>query len=148
MNKEGQVFSPFGRKLKLKQVNNYYRFNIKDKIKGHYYVKVHRLCAYQKYGEKIFESGVQVRHLNGNSLDNSYGNIGIGTSSANRLDICPKKRKALASNASKNLRALTDEDLTEFWRDRNNGMSYKELSNKYKIAKSTISYIINGKTYK
>lgn len=46
----------------------------------------HRLQAYQKFGDKIFQKGIEVRHLNGNSLDNSYDNIGIGTLTDNRRD--------------------------------------------------------------
>ena len=45
-------------------------------------VHVHRLQAYQKFGQAMFQEGIQVRHLNGNKLDNSWNNIAIGTASA------------------------------------------------------------------
>lgn len=40
---------------------------------------IHRLQAYQKFGDKIYEDGIVVRYLNGDRYDNSYDNIGIGT---------------------------------------------------------------------
>ena len=67
------------------------------------YIQTHRLQAYQKYGDKLFEDGIVVRHLNGNKLDNSCNNIAIGTSKDNAMDI-PKhirqKRAALIVKSS------------------------------------------------
>ncbi|WP_430794437.1 HNH endonuclease [Bacillus thuringiensis] len=59
----------------------------------------HRIIAYLKYGETAFEAEC-VRHLNDNSLDNSWDNIEIGSLYDNHLDAVkngkcePKKRKA------------------------------------------------------
>lgn len=47
---------------------------------------VHKLQAYQKFGEEMFEVGIVVRHMNDVSLDNSYGNIEIGTQLQNMMD--------------------------------------------------------------
>ena len=61
----------------------------------------HRLQAFQKFGLKLYEKGCLVRHLNGNSLDNSFDNIAIGTNVDNALDIPQKKRKEMSMIANK-----------------------------------------------
>ncbi len=61
----------------------------------------HRLQAFQKYGAKLYEEGCVVRHLNGNSLDNSIDNIAIGTKIDNALDIPKEKRKEISVVANK-----------------------------------------------
>jgi hypothetical protein len=48
-------------------------------------VQTHRFVAYTKYGEATFEADC-VRHLNDNSLDNSWDNITLGTHYDNHLD--------------------------------------------------------------
>lgn len=110
-------------------------------------IDVHRLQAYQKYGHKIFHKNIHVRHLNGNPLDNSINNIAIGTPQDNSLDRPPEDRLAQAKKAAKVLRKLSDEQLVEFRADRENGFTYSQLMKKYGLAKSTVSYIVNCKTY-
>ncbi len=50
------------------------------------WVKVHRLQAYQLFGDKIFEPGVVVRHLDSDTKNNSLSNIAIGTYKDNHMD--------------------------------------------------------------
>ena len=47
---------------------------------------VHKLQAYQKFGEDVFDIGIVVRHMNDESLDNSNKNIEIGTHMDNTMD--------------------------------------------------------------
>lgn len=54
--------------------------------------KAHRLQAYQKFGNEIFQKGIVVRHLNDNSVDNSWDNIEIGTQSDNMKDYIRNKK--------------------------------------------------------
>ena len=79
VNRDGDVISPFTNKV-LKPLRSgkcrYYRITV-NKQK----VCIHKLMAYQKYGDKIFEEGIVVRHLNDDPKDNSYDNIIIGTQS-------------------------------------------------------------------
>lgn len=99
-------------------------------------IPVHRLQAYQKYGDLIFQNGVEVRHKNGISTDNSRDNILIGTHQENMMDIPKEKRIINASNPLYNHNSIL--------KDRLNGMFYKELMGKYNISsKGTISFIIN-----
>lgn len=110
-------------------------------------VHLHKLIAYQKYGDSMFESGINVRHLNGDKLDNTWENIAIGTHQDNMLDICPEDRKKKAVNGILALKSFTKERLAEFWEDRLRGMGLRGLSRKYGVAVSTASYIVNRRTY-
>lgn len=108
-------------------------------------VKVHRLQAFQKYGLSVFRRGIQVRHLNGNSLDNSISNIAIGTCRQNAMDKEQSTRVAVAIKASSKNRKLSDKVIKEIRSDRLNGDTYKELMVKYGItSKGTMSHIINN----
>lgn len=144
VDENGSLFSPFKNKvIPCCAPHGYYRFAVNK----HERVLVHRLQAYQKYGDKIFEPGIQVRHLNGNSLDNSVNNIDIGTASDNCQDKLPCVRRAAAKTAASTLKKLSDEDLASFRKDRESGYTYRQLMKKYNLAKSTVSYIVNNKTY-
>ena len=58
-----------------------------------YYCPVHRLQAYIKYRELLYQKDIMVRHLNGNKLDNSWDNIAIGTAYDNAQDIPLNQRR-------------------------------------------------------
>ncbi len=113
-----------------------------------YNVKLHRLQAYQKFGDELYGSNIVVRHINDDKQDNSWDNIDIGTYSDNAMDRSPKLRKELALNAAKSTRKLSEEQLQLLRTDRERGLSLSFLSKKYSISKSTVSYIVNNKTYK
>ena len=142
---EGNVVSPHGGTLRTRIDNRGYRtFNIK--VDGRSYpARVHRLAAYQKYGERIFDPDQQVRHLDENQLNNRPDNISVGTASDNAFDQKPKARVARAKHAARSLRVLSDSNVRSLLRDRDKGATLKELSAKYGVAKSTVSYIVNGK---
>ena len=70
----------------------YEMFCIPFKFKKSEFVFVHRLQAYQKYGDKFFEAEC-VRHLNGNCVDNSWGNIAIGSFVDNMADVSDEVKK-------------------------------------------------------
>ena len=108
---------------------------------------VHRLQAYQKFGNEMFKDNIQVRHFNGISTDNSYVNILIGTVSENHFDKSPEIRKRMAIMASSKNRRFSDEEIREINEDKKGGMSYNQLIKKYKTSKSTLSYIFNKAIY-
>ena len=98
---DGKVYNPSGKQIKLQlDKNGYYRFTIRLNGKNNS-VRVHRLVAYQKYGDKLFEPGIEVRHRNNNSKDNLDENVFIGTSSQNKMDKNPEDRLEHAKKASK-----------------------------------------------
>lgn len=100
-NEDGDIISPRNKKLKLYYNKNrlrhrYYSFSIRMGKKV-CTVPVHRLVAFQKYGNEVFDKDLVVRHLDGNSLNNSYKNIALGTQSDNmydrfKEDLCWRKK--------------------------------------------------------
>lgn len=124
--------------------NGYLYFSINDKI-GTGKVPVHRLQAYQKFGKKLFEDRMEVRHLNGNIRDNSWENIGIGTHSQNMMDQPKKQRIRKSKSANKK---VMDKEALEI-RERvktGNYETYQKLAEEYGLnSKSSIHYIIHDR---
>lgn len=138
IDKDGNVFYN-NKKRKLYNYNNYLRFSIRHN-KIHYYIKVHQFQAYQKFGDKIFESDIEVRHLNGNSLDNSYENIDIGTHQDNVLDMPQEIRIKKAKYASSFMQKYNHKEIYDYYMTC---QSYKKTMNHFKIpSKNTIHFII------
>jgi hypothetical protein len=140
INDEGCAISPHGKVLKpLCASNGYLRFNIRiNKVHGS--VFYHRLMAYQKYGELLFASDC-VRHLNGDSHDNSYDNIEIGSWSDNMMDIPKEIRVRKSINA--NIKYKNIDEIRNYY---NNCKSYKETMERYGISsKGTLYYILKNR---
>lgn len=142
VDKDGNVYSP-NKKLNPNTSNGYLEFGYRNKNNKIIKLKVHRLQAYQKYGEKVFEDGIVVRHLNGNRLDASYDNIAIGTCHDNNMDIPEEKRKEYAINATKHMIKHDFIKIREFY---NKCKSYKETMKHFNISsKGTLHYILNNR---
>lgn len=145
---EGEVISPNNSKLK-KQIKNkqYYKFNIRHQG-VHKRVCFHRLQAYRKFGDKIYEEGIVVRHLNGNSFDNSYANIEIGTQLDNILDIPPDKRKENAIPGIKKILKYSNEFVLQVREFYNKCKSYKKTQEHFNIKnKSSLHCILHRNLY-
>lgn len=134
IDKEGTVTSNKGKKLKLTlDYSGYLRIGKRFRI--------HRLQAYTKFGDKIYEKGQVVRHLNNNKLDNSWNNISIGTQKENLNDNEYKykvsyKRKIDINTANyiRNYCFL-------------GGISAKTMSKNFNMDTKSITNIIKYKTY-
>lgn len=146
VSKEGEVFYK-GKKRKLMLVSNkckYFCFSLrKDGVTIK--IKVHRLQAYQKYGDKIFNEGVVVRHLDGNSLNNHYENIAIGTQQENVLDIPKEIRIKSARYASSFTQKYNHDEVYEFY---SKCRSYKTTMEKFDIKSKNGLYFILKKMKK
>lgn len=140
VTKEGNVIGVNGNKLSLMEKQGRLSFSFRFE-KERYRIEVHRLQAYQKYGEDMFKKGISVRHLNNNSLDNSYGNISIGTHSENLMDTPEVLRKLKSSSGSK----YNHEKIFE---DKAKGLSNGEIMNRHGIKnRSTLHGILNKSFY-
>lgn len=144
IDRAGNVFSSKGKKLKpLLSSDGYKRYSINFYGKT-VFIYFGRLQAYQKYGEKVFDSRLQVRHLNSNLSDDSWDNIALGTPSQNAMDKPDFVRYKIAVDAAQHVRVWTDEKLKDIFDDKyRRGFSYKDLREKYGIAKSTCSFLFN-----
>jgi hypothetical protein len=97
---------------------------------------VHRLVAYQKFGDQMFEPGIQVRHLDGNSLNNLEENIELGTQSQNMMDIPEEKRKSHSILATTYNRRFTDNEMGKIRNYYKSCHSYKKTKTKFNISSS------------
>lgn len=118
--------------------NQYFSFGYSFREKR-VHVKVHRLVAYLKFGEAALLPGVHTRHLNGDSKDNRWSNIAIGSQSENMMDKSPVVRSGHAKKAGR-ARSLPDSIWKEIEDRHNSGMSFKAIRNEYGIALGTLSY--------
>lgn len=142
INELGFVYNSKGKLVNGTIRNNYkcicFKINGKDKK-----IPFHRLQAYQKFGDKIYEENTEIRHLDNDPLNNSFDNIEIGTSSDNKFDRPIEIRKNIASNAHKKYSNELVLEIKEYY---NSGHSYKEIMEKFNVSsKGTISYIINNR---
>lgn len=147
VTEDGRAIGPSGREVARKCRRGYMEFWLKGGEIGNGNVPVHRIQAYQKYGDALFTPGLEVRHLDNNRLNNAASNIAIGTHSENMMDRPEEERKKYSWGAVSFRRLLTDRQVEQLRQDREKGISYKKLMEKYGIAKSTVSYIVNRKTY-
>ena len=116
----------------------FYCRNLKNEKLG---IKWHRLQAYQKYGNLLFEENTVVRHLNAIRTDCSLNNILIGTHQENTMDKPEEMRKRCATIASSFMKKYNHEDVILYYEKCK---SYKETMEKFNISsKSTLSFILN-----
>ena len=104
-------------------------------------VLYHRFIAYHKFGDKLFEKGICVRHLNGNQLDNSWDNIAIGTHSDNMMDR-PKHVRQIISKMSN--RKYSEEFIQALKLERLNGKTYSQLGKEFNIGRAMLSYYLGN----
>lgn len=109
--------------------------------------RVSRLVAFQKFSARALDEGVHTRHLNGDKLDSRPTNIAIGTASDNAMDRSPEVRSRAAQHASSVTRRFTDSQVQSIRHDRDEGMTYAQLKQKYGASKSTLSYLFNKAHY-
>lgn len=146
--RDGRVRGPSGKILKLMPdyslSSPYLKFSImlgqrpNRKLKR---IKVHRLVAYQKYGNAIFAPGILVRHKDNNYMNNSYENILIGTPKDNYEDI-PKHQRVRLKH-----RKFSADDVKEIRRLYHLGWKTWELGRDLHVSEGTISKIIKRKSY-
>jgi len=118
----------------------YKKFNIRIDGKNTN-IKVHRLQAFQKYGDKIYEDYMVVRHLDGDSLNNSWDNIAIGTRSQNMMDIPAESRKDKAMHATSFVRKHDKATIIEYYSKCG---SYAKTMQKFGItSKGTLWFVLN-----
>lgn len=135
----GKVFYK-NKERKLCLNNGYYKFGVRANNGQMINVKVHKLMAYQKFGNLMFEQGIEVRHLDSNSMNNLENNIDIGTSAQNAADKTPQTRLKAALTATNAIRKHSHSDILDM---HNRGLSYRNIMKETGIkSKGTISFII------
>lgn len=146
----GWVGKPSGNALRMtgefnggkKLLYRSFTVRVSDKFKK---VPVHQLQAYQKFGEELL--GKEVRHLNGDSLDNGWDNICIGTSQQNALDRRAEHRQAHAQHAANQKKKWSDEQVRALRERRGRGAQVVFLAKLEGVSKGQMSMMLSGKTY-
>lgn len=146
----GYRVSPCGKIVRLEQnpprifqkdKGGYLLFTARSANKRTRNCSVHRLQAYQKYGEQIYQEGLQVRHLDGNNQNNSADNIVLGTPLENAHDKPPEVSIRAAAIASRAAQKHDHAKIKAFYAVTN---SYKMTMRAFGISsKGTLHFIIN-----
>ena len=127
--------------------------------KRFYSVPVHKVVAFSLWGRAAFESGVHVRHLNGDTTDNRRTNLALGSPSDNEND----KPKAVRVRSAKLARAaqaepvnkkLTPRQVSEMRRSVAYGPTGRVrrgqltmFAARFGVSKSAVSQAIRGITH-
>ncbi len=148
----GKVVSPKGKTLSVyipKSGRPYPRFSIYFEGRPAS-VDVHRLASYQKFGDAMFETGVEVRHLNVNPQDFSFDNLALGSPTENALDIPDGLRSSRSSVGGKiggrKNRVFAKDQIFSILDDLAS-MSQKEVAEKYQVSTRVINNISRGQSY-
>lgn len=144
INKNGIVKNPEDQYVEGSiSTDGYKKFGIRIKKTNSATIFFHRLQGYQKFGQKIFEDNIEVRHLDGDKLNNEWDNIRIGTHSDNLMDMDEEIRIEKAKHASSFIQKHDHEEIKEYY-NNNDDVSYNDVMKKFDISsKGTVSYIIN-----
>lgn len=110
-------------------------------------VDVHRFQAYHKFGAALFAAET-VRHLDGNSLNNHWDNLALGSHTDNSLDRPPPQRQAHAQKAADASRTWTDEEVRNIRQLYADGHPLWVLRQGYGGSHGQLSDMINRKTYR
>lgn len=141
VTEDGKLLNPKGKEVGIVKDTGYIASMIRVNKKRVWYT-CHRLQAFQKYGNKLYEEGILVRHKDGNPLNNSWENILIGTVSDNMMDIPEQVRIKKAKDAWVGRRKYNKEEVKDFYKT---SKSYKETMGEFGItSKGTLHYILNN----
>lgn len=127
--------------------DGYYTFNVR--IAGECRpVRAHMLAAFQVHGEAALAPGIQIRHLDGNRLNNAATNLAIGSPTDNYLDRTPAARQAHAMVAARARRRLSFEQVEQVRARVAAGEKQGLLADELGLSPSTVCDIVAGRTYK
>lgn len=110
-------------------------------------IYVHKLAALQLFGESSLQPDVVVRHVDGNSQNNSHSNLAMGTQSDNMFDRGPEERKSHALKAARTRRVLSGEQVAAIVELRRSGARGLDVARQFGVTESTVSEIMSGKLY-
>jgi hypothetical protein len=158
VTEDGRLIGIKGNELKVKKRGNqrYPTFSVNVgslTSSGVYGIPIHKFAAYCFYGDEVFEEGVVVRHLNGDTEDISKENILLGTYSDNERDKPVEVRKKAAKIARSHQKRpgnslLTDEQVMEIKKRLKNKESMAAIARDYGVTRNCIFLIKKGVNYK
>ena len=126
--------------------SRYLRFTYRE-AGQRYNVAVHRLAAYQRLGEAVFESGTNVRHRDDSPLNNQRRNLRLGTCQDNRLDVPAVERREAASVGGRVSRVLSKAQVRQTWTRIRQGWTYRTVAAELGVSVMVVQNILAGSTY-
>lgn len=145
---KGEIYNRHGRKLDGGLNKNYKRVTIA--YNGMKVVEyIHRIIAYCKFGDKLFEEDIEVRHINNVKTDNRGENLELGSHLENIRDLPVGylHNKEYLKLGGKSCRSLTDQQVREI-REKLTYKKVKDIAEEYGVITSTIYLIKDRQTYK
>ncbi len=130
-------------KIKKQQLssNKKYLFTTLSKDKKTIHVGVHRIMAWAFFGEQ--KEGIEVRHKNGNSLDNRIENLCYGTKSDNMKDAI--KHGTFQMSEWHSCAKLTNDQVKEIILSTEN---YQIIARRFGIHPNTVHKLRRGEVRK
>ncbi len=142
ITEQGNILNPNGEIINGRIMGKYKAVSLRRNKNTTFSIHIHRLQAFQKYGIEMFKKDIEVRHFNGDYMDNTYENILIGTKSENQMDIPEAIRLSRAVYASSFIKKHNHEEIKK-WHLKNNS-SYKKTMENFSISsKGTLHFILN-----
>ena len=141
---EGGVFCGVRNNILIHKNKGYLCVSIKVDGKNRW-LFAHRLQAYQKYGDYIYQKGICVRHLNGDKSDNSFDNIAVGTNRENMMDRSKAERQRIAAFAGKATIKYNRDEVVEYYNKCNR--SRKKTIEHFGMSQAGLHYILNDRKY-
>jgi len=139
---DGKVYHQSGREVRPHiDTGGYLRMTINDNGKRTNF-GVHRLVAYQQFGEEYMKDGIMARHLDSNKHNNRHDNIAIGTHSDNSMDRPEQQRREVAATGR---RKYTDEEIEALRSMHDSGVPYRFIEKATGIPRSMLSYYLSKK---
>lgn len=144
---DGSIYKN-GNKLKLQlkargTFKGYLTFSVRMGSLSTVNLFVHRFIAFCEFGEDFFTPGLVVRHLDGNSFNNSPDNLKLGTQSDNMMDRPRDVRVRIATQASRAANPRSVDLRHQIYEKLRQGASYGQIGVEFDVSKSTCSYIRN-----
>lgn len=134
------IIGPKGRALKIQHGRDHYAYFRIKVSKNPVQVLAHRFSAFQKFGDAIYEDGVECRHKVADRHDFSEGNVILGTPSQNSMDRPISQRQRQASNPKHNAASIREFHAVEG--------SYRLTMEHFGIrSKGTLHYILNNRQF-
>lgn len=150
--KSGEVIGAFGRQLSYRGCTQFYphiTLWVKHMPRKFYSVPVHKVIAYAIWGEESFKEGIEVRHLDGDRMNNTAKNLALGTCSDNMMDKPSEVRKRIATIASMARARKTDLTVKQILKIKSlKGKKFaRQVGKTFDRSAGTIHNIWQGRTY-
>ncbi len=147
VNDEGACMRPDGTRQALYINGGYARFDVRY-AERHRTVRVHRLAALQRFGaEVLFTTGVCVRHLDNDKLNNALGNLVLGTQRDNYRDNAYDTNRRARDASREICRALNNDTVRRIVQRVASGETKISVARSFGVPREAVSRICSGRVY-